>query len=224
MRAAAIESLDARMRAAVAITSPGRREVRVRSWNEAEAGTLAEGMRPEADLIDAASGGDAKAFEEIVRRHMRRAFSVAYRVLGQRQDAEDAVQDAFLAALVKLETFDRSRPFSPWLLRIVANRSINLRKARALRQTEPMPAEARSPAASPHESAERSELREELRRALAQLPEQQRWIVELFELDGFTGPEIAEMLEMSEGTVRWHLHQARRTLRAVLDRSAMRTA
>lgn len=222
MRTAATELLDGRRRAAAAVASSGR-TVRMTPGNESDAGPIVEGMRPEAELVDAAGSGDAEAFDEIVRRYMRRAFHVAYRVLGQRQDAEDAVQDAFLAALTKLETFDRSRPLAPWLLRIVVNRSINLRKARTLRHTEPIPEEARSPAASPHESAERRELRAELQRALAQLPEQQRWVVELFELDGFTGPEIAEMLEMAEGTVRWHLHQARHTLRAVLDRSAMRT-
>jgi RNA polymerase sigma-70 factor (ECF subfamily) len=222
MRAATIESLDGGARAAAA-ASPGGRDARMMPSNESDAAPLAEGMRPEADLIDAARSGDAEAFDEIVRRHMRRAFAVAYRLLGQRQDAEDVVQDAFLAALVKLETFDRSRPFGPWLLRIVVNRGLNVRKARALRQTEPIPEEARSPGASPHESAERSELREELQRALAQLPDEQRWIVEHVERDGVTGPQIAEMLEMAEGTVRWHLHQARHTLRAALNRSAMRT-
>jgi RNA polymerase sigma-70 factor (ECF subfamily) len=178
--------------------------------------------RAEADLIDAAKVGDAKAFDELVRRHMQRAYWVAYRLLGQRQDAEDIVQDAFLAALVKLDTFERGRPFGPWLLRIVANRGINLRKARALRHAEPIPEQVASREASPLESTERSELREKLQSALAELPEQQRWVVELFELDGFTSPEIAEMLDLAEGTVRWHLHQARQALRASLDRLSVR--
>jgi RNA polymerase sigma factor (sigma-70 family) len=69
----------------------------------------------------------------------------------------------------------------------------------------------------------RSELRRELQRALAQLPDEQRFVVELFEIDGFTGPEIAEMLEMADGTVRWHLHQARQTLRTVLAHFDVRT-
>jgi RNA polymerase sigma-70 factor (ECF subfamily) len=180
------------------------------------------GQWNEADLIDAARLGDANAFDELVRRHMHRAFSVAYRLLGQRQDAEDTVQDAFLAALVKLDTFQRGRPFGPWLLRIVANRGINLRRSRALRRTEEIPEQAPSREASPLEAAERSVLRGDLTRALAELPEPQRWVVELFELDGFTGPEIAEMLDMAEGTVRWHLHQARQTLRVALDRYSLR--
>jgi len=182
------------------------------------------GMRAEADLVDAVRGGDGGAFDELVGRHMRRAFAVAYRLLGQRQDAEDVVQDAFIAALVKIETFDRSRPFGPWLLRIVANRAINVRRARTLRHAEPIPVSAASGGESPAEAAERSERRDALQRALAQLPDQQRWIVELFEIDGFTGPEIAEMLDLADGTVRWHLHAARQTLRAALGPFATRTS
>jgi RNA polymerase sigma-70 factor (ECF subfamily) len=178
----------------------------------------------EADLISAARRGDRDAFDALVRRHLRRAFVVAYRVLGQQQDAEDAVQDAFLAALTRIDTFESGRPFAPWLFRIVANRSINLRKARLVRHSEPIPDTARSPEISPFEAAERSERRADLERALARLPEQQRWIVELFELDGFTGPEISEMLDLAEGTVRWHLHQARQALRAVLDPASSRVS
>jgi RNA polymerase sigma-70 factor (ECF subfamily) len=176
----------------------------------------------EADLIDAARGGSGTAFEALVERHMRRAFAVAYRLLAQRQDAEDVVQDAFLAALQKLDTFERGRPFGPWLLRIVANRALNVRKARALRRTEPVPATVVSHDASPYDVTRRSELRGDLERALESLPEQQRSIVQLFEIDGFTGPEIAAMLDMADGTVRWHLHEARRTLRAALETTGKR--
>jgi RNA polymerase sigma-70 factor (ECF subfamily) len=176
----------------------------------------------EADLIDAAKGGSSTAFDTLVERHMRRAFAVAYRLLAQRQDAEDVVQDAFLAALQKLETFERGRPFGPWLLRIVANRALNFRKARALRHTEPFPATAVSDDASPYDVTRRRELRGDLERALESLPEQQRSIVQLFEIDGFTGPEIAAMLDMADGTVRWHLHEARRTLRAALETTGKR--
>jgi RNA polymerase sigma-70 factor, ECF subfamily len=196
-----------------------------RTGSPAEARGASGGVAPEpadADLVAAACAGDPTAFEALVARHMRRAFAVAYRVLGQRQDAEDVVQDGFVAALAKIETFDRSRPFAPWLLRIVANRAINARRARALRQAEPIPPDVTSGSASPLDAAERGELRARLEHALAQLPDQKRWIVELFEIDGFTGPEIAVMLQMAEGTVRWHLHQARHTLRAALGTVASR--
>jgi RNA polymerase sigma-70 factor (ECF subfamily) len=180
--------------------------------------------RDEAALVHAVQGGDHAAFNELVDRHMRRAFAVAYRLLGQRQDAEDVVQDSFLAALTKIDTFEVGRPFAPWLFRIVANRALNLRKSRALRQAEPIPPSAMSGAESPADAAERSERRRALRDALAQLPEQQRWIVQLFEIDGFTSPEIAGMLDIAEGTVRWHVHVARQTLRTALARYAARTS
>jgi RNA polymerase sigma-70 factor (ECF subfamily) len=205
------------------VTVPFEREPGMMPSGRMDSALRDESERTEADLVAAAARGDAGAFEALVRRHMRRAFTVAYRVLGHREDAEDVVQDAFMAALTKLDTFDRARPFGPWLLRIVANRGINVRKALALRRTEPIPEDATSRAASPYDAAERSEIRSELQRALAQLPEQQRWVVELFEVDGFTGPEIAEMLDMPDGTVRWHLHQARQTLRIALDRVSSRT-
>jgi RNA polymerase sigma-70 factor, ECF subfamily len=188
-----------------------------------EGGSHEAAGRAEADLIDAVRAGDSQAFDELVGRYMRKAFAVAYRLLGQRQDAEDVVQEGFMAALVKIDTFERDRPFGPWLLRIVANRAINLRKSRTLRHAEEIPAGTASGEVSPFEATQQSELRGELERALAKLPDQQRWVVELFDVDGFSGPEIAEMLEIPQGTVRWHLHQARRTLRAALGRFAVRT-
>jgi len=168
-------------------------------------------------LVERVRGGDATAFEELVHRHMRRAYTVAWRLLGQRQDAEDVVQESFVAALVKIETFERGRPFVPWLLRIVVNRAINHRNAGARRLVQPMPDEVVSREPSPFETAERAQLRERLGRALETLPEPQRWVVQLFDIDGFSGSEIASMLDMPEGTVRWHLHQARQALRATLE-------
>ena len=222
MRAWAIEAIDGAAPNMAATARLRRPEAAVSASEPASRESAAASQRAEADLVEAARVGDAAAFDELVGRYMRRAFSVAYRLLGQRQDAEDVVQDAFLAALTGLDSFERGRPFGPWLLRIVVNRAINLRKSRALRRAEPIPEEIASRQASPLEAAERSQRRDELRRALAELAEPQRWIVELFELDGFTSPEIAEMLEMTEGTVRWHLHQARRALRAALDRFSVR--
>jgi RNA polymerase sigma-70 factor (ECF subfamily) len=219
MRAIAVEPMGAMQQTGSAGFAAGRRAaVTPPVAAAADGAALAE-----ASLIEAARAGDAAAFSELVDRHMRRAFAVAYRLLGQRQDAEDVVQDSFVAALVKIDTFEPGRPFAPWLLRIVANRALNLRKSRALRQTEPIPAGAASGNESPMDAAERGERQRALRGALRELPEQQRWIVELFEIDGFTSPEIAGMLEMAEGTVRWHLHTARQRLRTVLARFAMRT-
>lgn len=170
----------------------------------------------EARLIEAVRRGDAAAFDGLVRRYMRRAYAIAYRLLEHREDAEDLVQEAFLTALEKIDTFHPGRPFGPWFFRILVNRGRNLRTARARRATLPLPAETATPNASPAQETERAELRAWLEAALDRLPERQRLIVQLFELEGFSGPEIAAMLDMPAGTVRWNLHQARGTLRQLL--------
>ncbi|HEU4455282.1 MAG TPA: sigma-70 family RNA polymerase sigma factor [Longimicrobium sp.] len=170
----------------------------------------------EPALAERVRQGDAAAFDTLVNRYMRRAFAVAYRLMGQKEDAEDLVQDAFMTVLQRIDTFEAGRPFSPWFFRILVNRGLNSRKARSLRTVEAIPESTASGGPSPERSAERMELRERLAAAMETLPERQRVIVQLFELEGFGGPEIAEILEISDGTVRWHLHEARKTLRRAL--------
>jgi RNA polymerase sigma-70 factor, ECF subfamily len=161
--------------------------------------------------------GDAEAYGELVGRYMRRAFSIAYRIVEQREDAEDVVQDAFIRALERLDTLQRGRPFRPWFYRIVVNHALNLRRGRALRRTEPVPEQAASHLPTPERLAERSALRGLLVTALDALPETQRTVTILAELEQLTSAEIAAILELSPGTVRWHLHQARRALRRALQ-------
>ncbi|MBV9772975.1 MAG: sigma-70 family RNA polymerase sigma factor [Gemmatimonadetes bacterium] len=180
------------------------------------AGALAPDDALDSQLVERVRRGDAGAFDQLVTRHMRRAFGVAYRLMGQREDAEDLVQEAFLAVLERVDTFQAGRSFAPWFYRILVNRGLNARKARALRVMEEIPVSAAASSVGPDRAAEQSELREELRQAMEGLPERQRTVVQLSELEGFTSPEIAAVLEISEGTVRWHLHEARKTLRRVL--------
>jgi len=187
-------------------------------------GTAAPEIASDAELADRVKAGDSTAYDTLVRRHLQRAFGVAMRLLGQQQDAEDLVQDAFMAALEKIDTFDSQREFAPWFYRILVNRCLNARKSRARRSTVDVPAEAVSLTASPLLETERSELRAHLKLALKLLPERQRTIVTMFDVEGFTSPEIAEILGISDGTVRWHLHQARRVLREALKPYARRKA
>lgn len=168
------------------------------------------------EWVERVRRGDSAAFDSLVSQYMRRAFAVAYRLLGNREDAEDLVQETFMTVLRKIDSFERGRAFSPWFFRILVNRGLNARKSRALRTSDELPEHAAAAGASPERSAEQAELRGRLRAALDGLPERQRVIVELFELEGFAGPEIAEILEISDGTVRWHLHEARKTLRQSL--------
>lgn len=180
------------------------------------------GELDEVELVERVRAGDAAAFDLLVSRHLKRAFSVAYRLLGQREDAEDLVQEAFLTVLEKIDTFQHGRSFGPWFYRILVNRGLNARKSRALRVMSVIPPETAAPGRSPLSDAERAELRDGLAAAMAELPERQRTVVQLFDLEGFSSQEIAEILDLSDGTVRWHLHQARQRLRETLARFARR--
>ena len=167
-------------------------------------------------LIDRVKHGDAAAYDTLVRRHIQRATVIARRLLGNVEDAEDLVQEAFVRALNRLGSFDETRPFSPWFYRLLINAGINARKARALRAVEPERGDVPSRAANPLELTERSEIRERFIAALAALPPRQRLVVSMFEVDGLSTAEIARELGISPETVRWHHHQARQILRDAL--------
>lgn len=168
-------------------------------------------------LVARARAGDSAAFDTLVRTYMEQAFRVAYRVVGHREDAEDLVQESFMAAHQYLDSFEMGRPFGPWLVRIVLNRGSNLRRSRTRRGTEPE-VDGISTAPSGLDESERSDTGKILQDALGTLSERQRMIVTLFDVDGLTSAEIGEMMDLAPGTVRWHLHEARRHLRGVLSR------
>ena len=161
--------------------------------------------------------GDTAAFDLLVRRYMRRAFAVAFRVLGHQEDAEDVVQEAFLAALANIRTFDTSRPFGPGSIASSSPAgSTSGRPGAGGRPRRSRTAWLASGAPGPAADAEQAGLRATIAAALGRLPERQRMVVQLFELDGFSGAEIATMLGISPGTVRWYLHEARQALRGML--------
>jgi RNA polymerase sigma-70 factor, ECF subfamily len=169
-------------------------------------------------LVARALAGEPQAFEELVRRHLRSAHAVALGVLGNPADAEDVCQEAFLTALEKLEECRDPKRFAAWLMRIVRNRALNFRASRSLRQGVPLEEAAeKAGGGDPAREAERSELRGRLLAALAGLPESQREVVLLHDLEGWRHREIAELLGTSEGAVRVRLHEARRSLRTELE-------
>ena len=170
----------------------------------------------ERDWLTRLRHGDREAYGLLVARHIDRALGLAVRLLHHREDAEDLVQDAFLAALEHIDAFDDARPFWPWLARILVNRGLDLAAARAVRVTEPLPDEVFDPRDDPAAAAERAEILARFRHQLALLPPRRKLIMQLFELDGYTVAEIADLLESSPATIRWHLHAARHQLRASL--------
>jgi RNA polymerase sigma-70 factor (ECF subfamily) len=169
------------------------------------------------ELLVRVLGGERDAFGRIVERYLPRAMALAMRLLRHREDAEDLVQDAFLSALQHVDRFDLSRPFWPWLSRIIVNRGLDLSASRTSRATDSLTDDVSDSRPSPAESAERSEIRDEFHRTLTALPERRRLVVQLFEVDGFSVAEIAKLLDSSSpATIRWHLHMARRQLRNAL--------
>lgn len=170
----------------------------------------------EATLTGLARAGDRDAFGELVRRYADQARRVARAVLQDPEDADDAAQDAFLSALVKLEQYDASRPFGPWLMRIVANAATDRRRRRRVRQAEALDEGLIAGGQRPDAVAERELLGERLRQALAELPERRRMAVVLFDVEGYSHAEIGGILGMPEGTVRSEVFHARRRLRTLL--------
>ena len=171
----------------------------------------------ETALVERARRGDPAAFDALVGRHLPGALVAAERLLGDRADAEDLVQDAFLRALDRLTLLDPNRPFGPWFFTLLRNLGINQLRARRVRYTEPERLDAASSDALPDEEMMRAEVRERFDAALSALTSRQREIVMLFEVEGWKGAEIAEHLGLTPENVRWHLHQAKKSLRVSLS-------
>jgi len=173
-------------------------------------------MAGEADLVARTLSGERAAFGVLVERYAPQARRVARAVLGDPDEADDAAQDGFLSALIKLGQYDARRPFGPWLMRIVANAATDRRRRRQVRRVEPLDPGLVGGGPRPDTEAVRSELGERLRAALAELPARRRTAVVLFDVEGYSHAEIAEMLGIPEGTVRSEVFHARRRLRALL--------
>jgi RNA polymerase sigma-70 factor (ECF subfamily) len=158
--------------------------------------------RSDAALLRAIDAGDEAALAELFNRHWPAAHRAAWLVSHDAQAAEDIAQEAFLAALRRLDGFDRRRPFAPWLHRIVVNRAIDFVRARAARREvsgETLP----EPAAD-----ERVALEDATVAALVRLGPDQRAVVVLRHLLGYTPGQIAALLDVPRGTVNSRLRRA----------------
>lgn len=170
----------------------------------------------DAALVERAQVGDAAAFEALITPILPRALRLARRLLEDEQDAEDLVQDACLRALDRIEQHDRTRAFGPWFLRLLTNLGLNQQRSRQVRRHEAVSDYTPSTSATPDVEMERLEIQERFERAVAGLSKRQREIIMLHEVEGWTTADIGEALELSPQTVRWHLHDARHTLRGTL--------
>src|SRR5438445_11912353 len=180
-------------------------------------------------LVHACNSGDAAAFEELVKRYDSKLFRIAQHITHNREDAQDAVQDAFLKAFRKLTQFRENSQFSTWLIRITVNESLmKLRKQRSDRevsidedfQTEDHTAafELADWAPNPEELYKAFELRNILRSELQELRPGLRVVFVLRDIEGLSTEETADVLELTDVAVKARLWRARLQLRTRLSK------
>ena len=164
-----------------------------------------------------AGQGDPDAFGALVDRHALAARRVVRAILRDDDDADDAVQDGVLAAWRAIDRYDPARPFRPWLMRIVVNAALDMRRRRLVRRADALSETHESPGVRPDRATDQALLHDRLREALATLPERQRVAVVLYDVEGYPHAEIAGILGVPEGTVRSYVFHARRALRQALS-------
>jgi len=175
-------------------------------------------------LLSRFAAGERGVLEELFQRYRMPAYRVAYRLLSNEADALDAVQEGFVKALSHLESFQGRSSFKTWLLRVVSNAALDIGRQRGRREllsldaTDNGDGEGLHPLVlcDPTEGLQRAELRRLLDQALAALPEAQRHTFVLHADGGLSYREVAEVLEISIGTVMSRLFYARQKLRAYL--------
>ncbi len=182
----------------------------------------------ERQLVRLAQSGEEAAFEELIRRHQQRVFGLVSGILRRREDVEDVVQQVFLKVFVSLKRFDQRAAFSTWLYKISVNECwdyLRKKKVRPLVYEADLSEEqvsrldgvvsAEQPPAS---SSDRAEARDLLERMMEKLPEQDRQLLVLKEVEGFSVQELAEILDLNVNTVKVRLFRARARLMDVYRR------
>ena len=186
--------------------------------------------RPDSDteLVARLQRGDDTAFEAIVRAHSGRLLSVARRFLGNNEDAQDAVQDAFIRAYKAIHTFEARAQLHTWLHRILVNTALMKLRERRRRPTESIEDLLPNYTTNGHQAVasrdwsdavlERKETAAIVREAIAMLPDQYREVLVLRDIEEKDTAEAAEILGTTSNVVKVRLHRARQALRSLLDR------
>jgi RNA polymerase sigma-70 factor (ECF subfamily) len=196
--------------------------------DSAQFGTVA-GASHDLDLVHAAKNGDVSAFEQLVGRYDRKLLRIAQHVTHNREDAQDAVQEAFLKVFQHLAQFREDSQFSTWLIRITVNQSLmKLRKQRSVREVsldedfqtdgDILPIEVADWAPNPEERYRTSELRDILAKMLEDLQPILRTVFVLRDIEGLSIVQTAEVLDLSHTAVKARLWRARLQLRERLNK------
>ena len=181
-------------------------------------------MNEEQRWIAAARNGDQESFEKLVRLYEKRVFSLTSRMCRNSADAEEAAQEAFLAAWQALPAFRGDASFATWLYRLVSNACVDILRREGRHQVMAGPSlddEESSPeppdkSPSPHALAERAELRRQIEAGLAALPPEYRQVLILREIHQCTYDEIAQICSIDLGTVKSRINRGRKRLRKIL--------
>lgn len=182
-------------------------------------------------LVRRAQGGDADAYDELVRRYQRQIYGVVYHMTSHHEDANDLTQEAFVKAWQALKSFKGDSSFFTWLYRIAVNRTLNHLKQRKFRDSKhamslnDLDLEAENhpdlvalvSGRTPRRDAALAELKEKLNAAMQQLSENHRVVVTLHDIQGLPHDEIAEILDCNTATVRTRLFYARQQLQGMLS-------
>ncbi|MCH9679976.1 MAG: sigma-70 family RNA polymerase sigma factor [Deltaproteobacteria bacterium] len=174
----------------------------------------------EARLVGRAGRGDRIAFAELVRRHQGKVRALLLRLASDRSLADDLAQEVFLRAYRGLVGFEGRSSFGTWLYRISYNVYLNHRTRSRSFAALPEDYDVRAAAPEDALSAPRADLRRDLEAAIEELPERYRAVIVLYYLQEVSYPEIAEILELPLGTVKTHLHRAKRLLRQQMGGAA----
>ena len=166
-------------------------------------------------LIEQCLAGDQAAWETIVRQNWRKVFNVAYKFVGKHDEAEDLTQDIFLKIFKALNTFDRRANFQTWIVSISRNlcidhyRSVRKERQTLARDVDMSDLQPASAERGPYAAAEHQDLRAQLRVALETLPSTLRTAVVLRDLQELSYQEIADRLQLPEGTVKSRINRGR---------------
>ena len=195
--------------------------------NEKDAASYSE-LKDE-ELIALTLEGKTRAFDEITRRHSRKLHVMLYQMLGSEADAYDVAQESFLKAYHSLRYFNGQSAFYTWLYTIAANHARNFIRKRKRERTECIDDDENgnqhekndeladsSRDSDPVRSAHIKDLRRKLRNAIRQLSPSHQEVVTLCDIAGMAYPDIAKMLNISEGTLRSRLHYAHKQLQGIL--------
>jgi RNA polymerase sigma-70 factor (ECF subfamily) len=175
-----------------------------------------------ASLVHRALGGDASAFEQLIVRYERRVLTLAMKLLGSPDDAQDAAQEVFLRTFKYIHRFDVQKRIEPWLLQMTVNVCRNIGRERQRRwNTFPATVDAATPVAldtrDPQSGFSEQQERQMLWKALEGLPEKERLAVILRDINGLKTSEVAQILGSSETTVRSQVSRARVRLKEAID-------